>query len=700
VLGRHGAAGGLCAVLLHLPRARGVILEGGLEPQRIGLSDFFLWRGAAALVPAHYKVRWSDATGEHAREDPYSFAPEIDAGSLASFAQGRHASSWEMLGALPQVRDGIAGVRFAVWAPHAGRVSVVGPFCSWDGRQYPMSARGTSGVFEIFIPGLAPGELYKFEIRHRETGALSLKADPFARYAELRPATASRVTAASSHAWRDGPWLAGRAGRDWLHAPMSIYEVHAGSWRRHADGRYFGWRELADTLVPYVKDLGYTHLELLPVTEHPLDDSWGYQATGYFAPTSRHGTPDDLRHFIDTCHLAGLGVLLDWVPGHFPRDAHGLARFDGAPLYEYGDPRRGDHRDWGTLVFDYERHEVRSFLLSSACYWLSEFHFDGLRVDAVASMLYLDYSRKDDFLPNRHGGNHNLEAIAFLRELNSLVHARFPGAVVIAEESTDWPAVSRPVDNGGLGFSMKWNMGWMHDTLAYFREDPIHRSHHHQRLTFAMMYAYSENFVLPLSHDEVVHLKRSLLGRMPGDAWQRLANLRLLYLYMWTLPGKKLLFMGSEFGQDSEWDFARGLPWPLAVEPGHAGIRQLVRDLNRLYTGNPSLHRHEFEPQGFQWLDCDDAASSILVYARRDGDAFVVVALNFTPVPRHGLRIGVPRAGWYREILNSDSAYYGGGNVGNPLLLASAAVPHRGQAQSVTVTLPPLGGIVLTPDAS
>ncbi|MGE3666561.1 MAG: 1,4-alpha-glucan branching protein GlgB [Steroidobacteraceae bacterium] len=700
VLGRHDGADGECTILLHLPRARGVTIEDGLEAQRLDHSDFFAWRGSAALVPVHYRVQWSDALGTHARHDPYSFAPQIDAGSLASFARGAHHSAWEMLGALPSVRDGIAGVRFAVWAPHAERVSVVGPFCQWDGRQYPLSARASSGVFELFVPGLAPGELYKFEIRHRDSGALSLKSDPYAREAELRPATASRVGNLAPYAWRDDGWLAARAARNWLHAPMSIYEVHAGSWRRHADGGYCTWRELAQTLVPYAKDLGYTHLELLPVTEHPLDDSWGYQATGYFAPTSRHGTPDDLRHFIDACHAAGLGVLLDWVPGHFPRDAHGLARFDGAPLYEYADPRRGEHRDWGTLVFDYERHEVRSFLLSSACFWLGEFHFDGLRVDAVASMLYLDYSRKDDFLPNRYGGNQNLEAIAFLRELNALVHARYPGAVVIAEESTDWPMVSRPTETGGRGFSMKWNMGWMHDTLGYFGKDPLFRSHHHRQLTFAMMYAYTENFVLPLSHDEVVHLKRSLLGRMPGDAWQRFANLRLLYLYMWTLPGKKLLFMGGEFGQDSEWDFARGLPWPQADEPGHAGIRPLIRDLNRLYAGEPGLHRHEFEPQGFEWLDCDDAASSILAYVRRSGESFVVVALNFTPVPRHGLRIGVPQAGRYREILNSDSAFYGGSNVGNPLPLATSAVPHHGRAQSLEITLPPLGGVILTRDVS
>ncbi|MGD9599438.1 MAG: 1,4-alpha-glucan branching protein GlgB [Steroidobacteraceae bacterium] len=699
MLGRHDA-GDDGAVLLYLPRARDVTFAGGLEPRRIDASDFFLWRGRAALVPAYYQVRWQGAQGAEARHDPYAFAPELDAGSLGSFGRGTHHSAWKMLGAVPRVRDGIAGVRFAVWAPHAERVSVVGPFCQWDGRQYPMSAHGSSGVFELFIPDLGPGELYKFEIRHRDTGALLLKSDPYANEAELRPATASRVAAPPAHAWRDGEWLAARAARGWLHAPMSIYEVHAGSWRRHDDGRFLSWRELADTLVPYVRDLGYTHIELLPITEHPLDDSWGYQTTGYFAPTSRHGSPDDLRHFIDACHAAGLGVLLDWVPGHFPRDGHALARFDGEPLYEYADPRRGEHRDWGTLVFDYERNEVRSFLLSSACYWLHEFHFDGLRVDAVASMLYLDFSRRNDFVPNRHGGRENLEAIAFLRQLNALVHARFPGAVVIAEESTDWPMVSRPAEHGGLGFSMKWNMGWMHDTLAYFGKDPLYRSHHHRQLTFAMMYAYTENFVLPLSHDEVVHLKRSLLGRMPGDAWQRLANLRLLYLYMWTMPGKKLLFMGGEFGQETEWNFATALPWGLAQEPAHAGVTSLVRDLNRLYTRESPLHRYEFESQGFQWLDCDDAASSILAYVRRDGARLVVVALNFTPVPRGMLRIGVPESGRYREILNSDSAYYGGSNLGNPLPLAAAGSAYRGQPHSLVVTLPPLGGIVLTRDVS
>ncbi|MBV6424627.1 MAG: 1,4-alpha-glucan branching enzyme GlgB [Steroidobacteraceae bacterium] len=699
MLGRHDA-GGDSAILLYLPRAHDVTLDDGIAAARVDSTDFFLWRGRADLVPARYRVHWNSAQGAQSRHDPYAFAPELDAGSLGSFGRGTHHSAWEMLGAIPRMRDGIAGVRFAVWAPHAERVSVVGPFCQWDGRQYPMSARGSSGVFELFIPNLGAGELYKFEIRHRETGALQLKSDPYANEAELRPATASRVAAPTAHVWRDGEWLAARGARSWLHAPMSIYEVHAGSWQRHDDGRFLSWRELADTLVPYVSDLGYTHIELLPVTEHPLDDSWGYQTTGYFAPTSRHGSPDDLRHFIDTCHAAGIGVLLDWVPGHFPRDGHALARFDGEPLYEYADPRRGEHRDWGTLVFDYERHEVRSFLLSSACYWLAEFHFDGLRVDAVASMLYLDFSRRGDFVPNRHGGRENLEAIAFLRELNALVHARFPGAVVIAEESTDWPMVSRPADHGGLGFSMKWNMGWMHDTLAYFGKDPLYRSHHHRQLTFAMMYAYTENFVLPLSHDEVVHLKRSLLGRMPGDAWQRLANLRLLYLYMWTMPGKKLLFMGGEFGQETEWDFASALPWALARDPAHAGVTALVRDLNRLYAGESPLHRYEFESQGFQWLDCDDAASSILAYVRRDGARFVIVALNFTPVPRTALRIGVPESGHYREILNSDSAYYGGSNLGNPLPLATSASPYRGQPHSLVVTLPPLGGVVLTRDAS
>ena len=698
VLGPH-RIGRQLRYIVHLPDTRSARLLPDLRLERVGESDFFAWQGSPtrSALPAHVTIEWVDGGGHtHRRVDPYGFAPSVDTASLQRFAGGHDCEAWKMLGAHAAHYDGVDGIRFAVWAPNAERVSVVGPFCDWDGRRLPMRVLGGSGVWELFVPGLATGELYKFEIRNRHSGALLLKSDPYARVGELRPDTASRVTD-SHYAWRDGAWMQARRGHDWLHAPMSIYEVHAGSWQRHADGRMLSYGELADQLIPYVQRLGFTHIELLPVTEHPLDDSWGYQTSGYFAPTSRHGSPDELRHFIDECHAHGIGVLLDWVPGHFPRDEHALARFDGTALYEYEDARKGEHRDWGTLVFNYERHEVRSFLLSSACYWLEEFHFDGLRVDAVASMLYLDFARGTDFVPNRYGGRENLEAIDFLRALNSATHSRDPGTVVIAEESTAWPMVTRPVDSGGLGFSMKWNMGWMHDTLDYLKLDPIYRRHHHYRLTFGMMYAWSENYVLALSHDEVVHLKRSLLGRMPGDRWQQLANLRLLFTYMWTLPGKKLLFMGGEFGNPWEWDFRHAMPWWLTDHAEHRGLQQLLGDLNRLYASDSALHRHDFEPQGFQWIDCDDAADSVLSFIRRDGPRVRLVVLNFTPVPRREFRIGVPQPGHYRELFNSDSMHYAGSNLGNGDGLHAEAVPVHGQSWSLRLTLPPLAGLILTP---
>ncbi|HEX4025509.1 MAG TPA: 1,4-alpha-glucan branching protein GlgB [Steroidobacteraceae bacterium] len=716
VLGAHGAPGGnalaggdagggagTITVLAHLPGVRLVRLEGQHRMRRVRGTDVFAWQGAAAGLPPHHRLSWVDDRGGLREQiDPYSFAPTIGAEDLQAFAAGTHASAWEFLGAHALRIDDIDGVRFAVWAPNAERVSVVGPFCHWDGRRYPMRVLGSSGVWEIFLPGIAAGELYKYEIRNRAHGTVLLKSDPYAQACERRPATASRVYC-SGHVWADGAWMQARAARDWLRSPLSIYELHAGSWRRHADGSFLGYRELADALVPYVRRLGYTHVQLLPLCEHPLDDSWGYQTTGYFAPTSRHGEPDELRYLIDHCHANGIGVLLDWVPGHFPRDAHGLAHFDGSTLYEYDDPRKAERPDWGTVGFDYERHEVRSFLISSACYWLEQFHFDGLRVDAVASMLYLDFGRRGEFVPNRHGGNHNLEAVEFLRALNSATHARNPGTLMMAEESSDWAMVSRPVEAGGLGFSMKWNMGWMHDTLAYLREDPIYRPHHHGRLTFGMMYAFSENFILPLSHDEVVHLKHSLLGRMPGDRWQQFANLRLLYLYQWTLPGKKLLFMGAEFGQPGEWDFKRALPWELTGDARrggdalHIGVQRLVTDLNHLYVAEPALHRWEFEPRGFLWTECHDAPHSTLAYLRLDGLRHAAVALNFTPVPRQGYRVGVPRAGRYREVLNSDAGRYGGSEFPTPPLLVAQPVPHGGQPYSLEVALPPLAGVVWVP---
>jgi 1,4-alpha-glucan branching enzyme len=695
VLGVHADATGT-VVRAYLPATREVRLVDGRPFARMGDSDFFELRGESEGFGVHPHLTWiDDRGGRHERADPYSFAPSLADSDLALFASGSHAEAWRMLGAHPAVFDGIGGVRFAVWAPNAGRVSVVGPFCDWDGRRLPMRVLGSSGIWELFVPGLQLGELYKFELRNRDTGTVAVKTDPFAFATEMRPATAGIVADAHAYRWNDTSWMKARPAHDWLHSPLSIYEVHAGSWNRHPDGAFFTYREMAEQLLPYVKRLGFTHIELLPITEHPLDDSWGYQTTGYFAPTSRFGTPDELKYFIDRCHQEGVGVLLDWVPAHFPRDAHGLARFDGTALYEYEDPRKGEHLDWGTYIFNYERHEVRSFLLASACYWLEHFHFDGLRVDAVASMLYLDFGRGTNFVPNQHGGRENIEAIDFLRQLNIVTHGRAPGTVIMAEESTDWPMVSRPVDHGGLGFSMKWNMGWMHDTLNYFKKDPIWRRHHQNNLTFAMMYAYSENFILPLSHDEVVHLKSSLLGRMPGDRWQQMANLRLLYTYMWTLPGKKLLFMGGEFGHPWEWDFHVALPWSLLEHGEHRGVLQLVSDLNRHYVQRPALHAREFEPEGFQWIDCSDHNQSVLAFLRTGGGEQLVVTLNFTPEPRPGYRIGVPEPGRYNVLLNSDSHHYGGSNVGYDDIPTEAVASH-GFAQSVVLALPPLAGLILS----
>jgi 1,4-alpha-glucan branching enzyme len=698
VLGRHPLPDGRVVVRVFRPATVEVSLPvSGGKFSRVGASDIFEWVGAAVQLPARYRVRWrTDRGDEREQADPYCFPPLLDENELYAFGRGEHWHAWWLLGAHVVTADGVEGVRFAVWAPEAERVSVVGDFNGWDGRCHPMRSRGGSGVWELFIPGLGAGQVYKYEIRNRASGALLLKADPYGRMKEPRPSTASIVCAPSRYEWGDDSWLSARARHDWLHAPMSVYEVHLGSWRRRQDGGFLNYREIADQLAEYVRELGFTHVELLPVTGYPLDESWGYQPTGYFAPTRRHGDPDDLRYLVDRLHQAGIGVLLDWVPGHFPKDEHGLARFDGSALYEYPDPRKGEHADWGTLVFNYDRNEVRSFLLSSALYWLKEYHFDGLRVDAVASMLYLDYSRKPgEWAPNVHGGNQNLEAVAFLRRLNELTHRECPGTVTVAEESTAWPGVSRPVDHGGLGFSMKWNMGWMHDTLKYMQFDPVHRRYHHDRLTFGPLYAFTENFVLPLSHDEVVHGKGSLLGRMPGDPWQRFANLRLLLAFQWTFPGKKLLFMGGEIAQPGEWDHRGSLPWHLLHEPWHGGMRALVADLNRVYREHAALHRFDFESRGFQWLRWDDADHSIIAYLRREEDSEIAVALNFTPVPRHGYRLGVPRPGPYREILNSDSRFYGGSDLGNPLQLHTDDIPWMGQPHSVVVTLPPLGGIML-----
>ena len=691
---RHGNNGRwLRAHLPHAVRAQAV--EPLLPLRQVGVTGVFEtpWPEDAA---DHPRIRWFDADGRVTEIiDPYSFGAVLAEWDLHLFNQGRHWHAYRHLGANPRVVDGVPGVLFAVWAPNAVRVSVVGDFNRWDGRVHPMRSRGSSGVWELFLPELPVGTLYKFELR-TVAGAILLKSDPYARQFEHRPATASVVAAPPEHRWQDDEWLEDRARWRWTEAPLSVYEVHLGSWRRAADGGFLNYRDIAESLVRHVKELGFTHIELLPIGEHPFDGSWGYQTTGFFAPTSRFGSPDDFRWFVDHCHQNGIGVLLDWVPGHFPRDDFALARFDGTALYEHEDPRRGEHRDWGTLIFNYARDEVRGFLIASANYWIEEFHIDGLRVDAVASMLYLDYSRQEgDWLPNRHGGRENLEAIDFLRELNGVIQGQHPGVTVTAEESTAWPQVSRPPWSGGLGFSFKWNMGWMHDTLSYFQRNAVHRRYHHRELTFGMLYAFSENFVLPFSHDEVVHGKRSLLGRMPGDRWQQFANLRLLMCYQFTYSGKKLLFMGSEFGQPDEWNHDAELPWELLRQPEHAGVQRLVADLNRLYRTVPALHGRDFDAEGFAWIDCDDNAQSILSYRRMAGDQTVVVILNMTPVVRENYRIGLPAPGWYREILNTDAQCYGGSGVGNGGGVAAQALPWMGLPCSARVTLPPLGGVLL-----
>ncbi len=697
VLGRH-PLDGQTVVRALLPRAvEAWVVEASDAPmRRLDDTDLFQWQGDS-LPDRPYRIRWSDGHGhEQVAYDPYAFAPQTPDFDVHLFNEGRHWHAYRIMGAHSHTVDDVEGVRFAVWAPGAERVSVVGDFNRWDGRVHPMRVRGGSGIWELFIPGLEPGCLYKYEIRNRDTGEILIKTDPYGQQFELRPRTAGVVPAPDRYDWGDSDWLAARHGDQWLHHAMSIYEVHLGSWKRGPEGEFLGYRELAHALVDYVKAMGFTHIELLPITEHPFDASWGYQTTGYYAPTSRFGTPDEFRYFVDHCHENGIGVLLDWAPGHFPKDRHALARFDGSALYEHEDPRKGEHREWGTLIFNYGRNEVRNFLVSSALYWVEEFHIDGLRVDAVASMLYLDYSREaGEWEPNRYGGNENLEAIDFIRELNNVVQGQHPGALIVAEESTSWPQVTRPTWLGGLGFSMKWNMGWMHDTLEYFGKDPIHRHFHHDQLTFGLLYAFTENFVLPFSHDEVVHGKRSLLYRMPGDEWQRFANLRLLYTYMWAYPGKKLLFMGSEFGQGDEWDAASQLDWYLLDFPLHQGIGALVSDLNRLYREVPALHRLDFDWPGFEWIDCHDAAQSVLSFLRRADDDLVIVALNFTPVPREGYRIGVPRPGTYQVLLNSDSEHYGGSNVGNPAA-HSEDIPWMGHPHSIVLTLPPLGGLILS----
>lgn len=701
-LGLH-QADDLIVFRTFLPHAKSVQLFTGKdwEPlEKIESSDFFIWQGKAE-PPKPVQLKISHEHDSCETFDPYSFGNSITQDELYLFGEGRLKQAYKTLGAQVIALEGVHGVRFAVWAPNAERVSVVGNFNCWDGRVHPMRAHGTSGVWDIFIPNLTTKDIYKFEIRNRHTGHILTKADPYAFEFEKRPGTAARISQ-SQHQWQDQHWMTARAEAEWLHKPFNCYEVHLGSWQRNAQGHFLTYRELASTLVPHVASMGYTHVELLPITEHPLNESWGYQTTGYFAATNRFGSPDDLKFLIDAFHQANIGVILDWVPGHFPKDDWALARFDGTALYEHEDPRLGEHQDWGTYIFNYGRNEVCNFLLANAYFWLNEFHIDGLRVDAVASMLYLDYSRKaGEWLPNKYGGRENLDVIEFLKQLNMMVGEDFKGALTIAEESTAWPMVSRPVYLGGLGFSMKWNMGWMNDTLAYMEEDPVHRRYHHDKLTFGQLYAYTENFVLPFSHDEVVHGKRSLLDKMPGDAWQKFANLRLLTTYQMTTPGKKLNFMGNEFGQGREWNVNTSLDWHL-LDPTHTGhewhqgVKQLHVDLNHLYQQKTALHCLDFDSHGFAWIDCHDTEQSVVSFIRRGLDAsFVIIVLNFTPVTRLQYRLGVPQAGSYREIFNSDAACYGGSNQGNGNGLFTENIAWMNFAQSITLTLPPLAGIIL-----
>jgi len=663
-------------------------------------SDAGFFEGTAARR-VQYVLRATRGGETWIVDDAYAYGPVLGRMDDWLIGEGTHERLYDRLGAHPLEHEGAAGVHFAVWAPNARRVSVVGDFNAWDGRRHAMRKRVDTGVWEIFVPGIAEGIIYKYEIIGATGTLLPLKADPVGFGAELRPSTASVVRDLRGISWNDEAWFAARELRDPRRAPTSIYEVHLGSWRRNDAGGWLTYDELADTLVPYAVEMGFTHLELMPITEHPLDASWGYQPIGLFAPTCRHGDPAGFARFVDRCHAAGLGVLLDWVPAHFPVDPHGLARFDGTALYEHADPRQGFHPDWNTAIFDFGRREVANYLIASALFWLDRYHIDGLRVDAVASMLYLDYSRKPgEWTPNPRGGNENLDAVAFLQRLNATLYGRHRGTFTVAEESTAWPGVSQPAWSGGLGFGFKWNMGWMHDTLEYLRHDPVHRRWHHNLMTFGLVYAFAENFVLPLSHDEVVHGKGSLLARMPGDAWQQFASLRAYYAFMWGYPGKKLLFMGQEFAQGPEWNADTGLDWSALGIGWHRGVQSLVRDCNRLYRATPALHARDCEPDGFRWIDADAADASVFAWIRFDGDGGVPVAViaNMTPMPREGWRIGLPFPGTWREMLNTDASDYGGSGRGNAGRVVAEAIPSHGQPYSAAMTLPPLATLWLAHD--
>jgi 1,4-alpha-glucan branching enzyme len=705
LLGAHPCNGGVVVRAFRPAAERILARPDGGEPftlEQRHPAGLFEGTLDGAVLPLRYELEVSYPDGNtFTLLDPYSFPPTVGELDVHLAAEGRHEDIYARLGAHVRELDGVAGTSFAVWAPSAKAVSVVGDFNSWDGRLHPMRSLGASGIWEIFLPGVEDGAAYKYEIL-TQSGEIRLKADPFA-FATQHPPRTDSVVFRSKHRWGDSDWMERRAAAAPHEEPISIYEVHLGSWRLNPleGNRSLSYEELGDELAAYVNDMGFTHVELLPVMEHPFSGSWGYQVSGYFAPTARHGTPDDFRVLVDRLHQAGIGVILDWVPAHFPRDDWALARFDGSALYEHEDPRRGAHPEWGTLIFNYGRNEVRNFLLASALFWPREYHADGLRVDAVASMLYLDYSRAEGaWVPNEYGGNEDLDAVSFLKELNEVIHRREPGIVSAAEESTAWPGVSRPTYLGGLGFGFKWNMGWMHDTLDYFQRDPVHRRFHHHQLTFSLMYAFTENFVLPLSHDEVVHGKGSLYGKMAGDRWQKLANLRSLYAYMWAHPGKKLLFMGGELAQEAEWSHERSLDWHLLEDAGNAGVQSLVRDLNRVLRAEPALYERDFDPAGFWWLEANDAAANVIAFARasKDGSRVLVCAANLAPVPRPDYRLGLPRSGRWREAVNTDSSFYGGTDTGNLGGIEAEPVGWHEQPFSAEVTLPPLGVIWLVPE--
>ena len=679
------------AVELLLPEKEPLALD---KLPQSGLFEAFL---PNVTPPFRYRFRFHFADGHTwEQDDPYRFLPTLGDMDLHLFNEGNHRQLWQVLGSHARAMDDVTGVSFAVWAPNAVRVSVVGEFCQWDGRRYPMRQMGSSGVYEIFIPEVEPGFLYKYEIKTK-TGAIRLKADPVGFAMELPPGTATRVFE-SQHEWADGDWMEQRKSRDWVHEPMAIYEVHLGSWMHGEDGRALSYREIAPRLIEHVKRFGFTHIEPLPLAEHPFGGSWGYQVSGYYAPTSRYGNPDDFRWFIDCCHQNGIGVIVDWVPAHFPKDDFALRRFDGTALYEHEDPRLGEHPDWGTLIFNYGRNEIRNFLVANALYWLNELHVDGLRVDAVASMLYLDYSRKDgEWIPNKYGGRENLDAIHFIQTLNKTIRQDAPGAIMVAEESTAWGGVSRAVDEGGLGFTFKWNMGWMHDTLLYFSKEPIHRRYHHNEITFAMIYEHTERFIMPLSHDEIVHGKGPLLSKMPGDLWQQFANLRTLLGYQYTRPGKILLFMGTELAPWYEWDYKWALDWSLSENPERAALQRYMEDLGQLYLNTPALWKSDSEPGGYGWIDCHDSDNSVLSYFRRFFDDVVVIVLNLTPVPRDRYRIGVPVPGKYVERLNSDDGPYHGSNYPTVKEQETQPMAWQGFEQSIELNLPPLSCLILMP---